>query len=86
MKKRSLVVAGRRTSISVEDEFWGGLKVIAKVRGETLSELVSRIDADRKSNNLSSIVRVFVLAFYKDQLSAGTADLERVPEALSPVQ
>jgi predicted DNA-binding ribbon-helix-helix protein len=51
--KRSIVIAGRRTSISVEDDFWNGLQDIAKARHETLSLLVARIDAERRHANLS---------------------------------
>ena len=70
MKKRSIVVAGHKTSIALEDAFWDSLKEIAKLRGETVYGLVSSIDANRNSANLSSVVRLFVLNFYKDQLSA----------------
>jgi predicted DNA-binding ribbon-helix-helix protein len=65
--KRSIVIAGHRTSVSLEDAFWGGLREIAKGRGETLTELVGSIDAERKFSNLSSAIRLFVLGFYRDQ-------------------
>jgi predicted DNA-binding ribbon-helix-helix protein len=65
--KRSIVIAGRKTSVSLEDEFWKSLKEIAKERGMTLEELVSVIDADRNHANLSSAIRLFVLGFYRDQ-------------------
>jgi predicted DNA-binding ribbon-helix-helix protein len=51
--KRSIVIAGRRTSISVEDDFWNGLRDIAKERHETLSLLVASIDAERRHANLN---------------------------------
>jgi predicted DNA-binding ribbon-helix-helix protein len=63
--KRSIVIAGRKTSVSLEDEFWKSLKEIAKERGMTLEELVSAIDADRNHANLSSAIRLFVLGFYR---------------------
>ena len=67
--KRSLVVAGRKTSISLEDAFWKTLKEIANARHLTLSELVATIDSERRHGNLSSAVRLFVLDFYRDQVS-----------------
>lgn len=59
--KRSLAVAGHRTSISLEPLFWSELKRIAAARGLSLSACVAQIDAARGRANLSSAVRVFVL-------------------------
>ena len=67
--KRSIVIAGHKTSVSLEDAFWKGLKEIAGGRDATLSELVASIDADRQHGNLSSALRLFVLDFYRNQLS-----------------
>jgi len=50
--KRSVVIAGHRTSISLEDAFWKGLKEIAGARNMTLSDLISSIDAERKHAKL----------------------------------
>ena len=66
--KRSIVIAGHKTSVSLEDAFWKGLKEIADRRGVTLSELVATIDSERKHGNLSSGIRLFVLGFYRDQV------------------
>lgn len=63
--KRSIVIAGHRTSISLEDSFWKALKQIAKQRGETLSDIVAAIDDKRQGGNLSSAIRVFVLDHYR---------------------
>jgi predicted DNA-binding ribbon-helix-helix protein len=67
--KRSIVIAGHRTSISLEDTFWKALKDIAKMRGETLSDIVAAIDDARQdgnsNGNLSSAIRVFVLDHYR---------------------
>ena len=67
--KRSIVIAGHRTSISLEDSFWKALKDIAKARGETLSDIVAAIDDKRQDGilggNLSSAIRVFVLDHYR---------------------
>jgi predicted DNA-binding ribbon-helix-helix protein len=65
--KRSLVIAGHKTSVSLEDEFWDGLKEIASERGTSLKELVGAIDAARNHTNLSSAIRLYVLGFYRDQ-------------------
>jgi predicted DNA-binding ribbon-helix-helix protein len=59
--KRSLVIAGHRTSISLEDAFWRRLRHIAAERGLSLNRLAAMIDASRGSANLSSAIRVFVL-------------------------
>jgi predicted DNA-binding ribbon-helix-helix protein len=66
--KRSIVIAGHKTSVSLEDAFWTGLKEIAGGRGMTLSELVAAIDQDRRHGNLSSAIRLFVLDHYRSQV------------------
>ena len=64
--KRSIVIAGHKTSVSLEDAFWQGLKEIADDRSMTLSDLVSTIDTDRRHGNLSSAIRLFVLDHYRN--------------------
>ena len=64
-----MVIRGHKTSISLEDAFWNGLREIARLRGETVTQLVADIDAERKTANLSSNLRVFVLDHYRNQLS-----------------
>jgi predicted DNA-binding ribbon-helix-helix protein len=59
--KRSIVIGGRKTSVSLEDAFWTGLKQIASSRELTLSEIIAIIDANRVHGNLSSAIRLFVL-------------------------
>jgi predicted DNA-binding ribbon-helix-helix protein len=66
--KRSTVIAGHRTSVSLEDAFWNAMKVIASDRHMTMSELLGKIDTDRQHGNLSSAIRLFVLDFYRDQI------------------
>ena len=68
--KRSIVIAGQKTSVSLEDQFWEALKDIAKGRGSTLQVLVTIINADRRNPNLSSAIRVFVLEDSQEQLAA----------------
>jgi predicted DNA-binding ribbon-helix-helix protein len=67
--KRSIVIAGHKTSVSLEDAFWKELKEIAGARDMTLSDLVAAIDSNRQTGNLSSAIRLFVLDFYRDQIS-----------------
>jgi len=63
--KRSIVIAGHKTSVSLEDAFWKGLKEIALHRRATLSDLVATIDSERQHGNLSSAIRLFVLDHYQ---------------------
>lgn len=66
--KRSIVIAGHKTSVSLEDAFWKGLKEIASGRSLTLSDMVASIDTDRRHGNLSSAIRLFVLDYYRAQI------------------
>jgi predicted DNA-binding ribbon-helix-helix protein len=59
--KRSIVIAGHKTSVSLEDGFWGGLKEIAHRQQMTLSTMVGEIDSGRQQGNLSSAIWLFVL-------------------------
>ena len=59
--KHSLAIAGHRTSISLEQAFWDGLRRLAEERGRSVAALVAEIDASRGGANLSSAIRVFVL-------------------------
>jgi predicted DNA-binding ribbon-helix-helix protein len=68
--KRSIVIAGHKTSVSLEDAFWKALKEIACSREMTLSHLVAGIDRERQHGNLSSAIRLFVLGFYCQRVSA----------------
>ncbi len=60
--KRSVMIAGHRTSVSLEAPFWAALGAIASGRDESVQALIGAIDADRGAQNLSSAIRVFVLA------------------------
>jgi predicted DNA-binding ribbon-helix-helix protein len=68
--KRSIVIRGHKTSVSLEDEFWNALKVIAGERLAHLSDLVAAIDGQRQHSNLSSAIRLFVFDFYRSRVSA----------------
>lgn len=63
--KRSVAVAGHKTSVSVEDSFWDGLREIAHDRHVTLSNLIREIDSERTHANLSSAIRLFVLQYFR---------------------
>ena len=65
LPKHSIRVDGRKTGISLEPEFWDGLKEIAEGRGMSVSELVTSINSEDRHGNLSSAVRVFVLRHYR---------------------
>jgi predicted DNA-binding ribbon-helix-helix protein len=71
--KRSLVIAGHKTSVSLEDAFWKALKEIAGERGMNVSDLVTAIDRDRRQGSLSSAVRVFVLDHYRSRTKSAPA-------------
>ena len=68
--KRSIVIAGHKTSVSLEDAFWKGLKEIAVTRAMTLSDLVGSIDIGRHNGNLSSAIRLFVLDHYRNHIGS----------------
>ena len=59
--KRSIIIDGHKTSVSLEDAFWNDLKEIAHAQRETLPGLVAKIDVTRRQGNLSSAIRLFVL-------------------------
>jgi len=61
ISKRSIVIGGHKTSVSLEDAFWSDLKHIAYTQEASLSELIAKIDETRQQGNLSSAIRLFVL-------------------------
>jgi predicted DNA-binding ribbon-helix-helix protein len=63
--KRSVVIGGHKTSVSLEEPFWTDLKTIARAQHVTLSALVAQIDDTREQSNLSSAIRVFVLRHFR---------------------
>ena len=85
--KRSIVIAGHKTSVSLEDAFWNSLKDIAAERGLTLSDLVASIDTGRHLGNLSSAIRLFVLEYYRarlDQQSPRTVSATHTTPSVLP--
>jgi predicted DNA-binding ribbon-helix-helix protein len=61
---------GHKTSVSLEEAFWNGMKEISGLRSMTLSELVGEIDSNRQQGNLSSAIRLFVLDYFKNRAAA----------------
>jgi predicted DNA-binding ribbon-helix-helix protein len=80
--KRSIVVAGHKTSVSLEEAFWNGMKEISAARNMTLSELVGEIDGQRKQGNLSSAIRLFVLDHYRSRAVATKNEAAEEPSRL----
>ena len=68
--KRSIVLGGHKTSVSLEDAFWNGLRDIAERRQENLSRLIGNINAKRRHGSLSSACRLYVLRDYQDRCCA----------------
>ena len=66
IRKRSVVISGHRTSVSLENAFWVGLKEVAGRKGQTVNQLVTEIDSGR-TGNLSSAIRVFILLEAKER-------------------
>jgi predicted DNA-binding ribbon-helix-helix protein len=71
--KRSIVIGGHKTSVSLEEAFWKGVKEIASKRDLTLSELIGSVDAGRLNGNLSSAIRLFVLDHYRTMINPAMA-------------
>jgi predicted DNA-binding ribbon-helix-helix protein len=78
--KRSVVIDGHKTSISLEDAFWSSLKAIAQAQGATVAQTVTTIDGTRMQGNLSSAVRLFVLDRVRSQKVGATAGEHGSPE------
>ena len=67
VRKRSIVLRGVRTSISLEGEFWFALKEISEQKSLRVRELIEQINNDHKRDNLSSTLRLYVLSYYKNR-------------------
>jgi len=67
LRKRSIRVAGHKTSVSLEGPFWDLLGDIATERGISINRLIAEIDRDR-SGNLSSAIRVYVLERLRERV------------------
>ncbi|MDA8653912.1 ribbon-helix-helix domain-containing protein [Alphaproteobacteria bacterium] len=69
IKKRSIKIAGHATSVSLEEEFWSSLNDIAHSRNQSLAQLVGDIDTTQRNGGLSSRLRLFVLDYYKRDIT-----------------
>ena len=65
IRKRSVTIAGHRTSVSLESAFWTALRDVAAARGLSIDGLIAEIDAGRADQNLSSAIRVHLLAWFR---------------------
>jgi predicted DNA-binding ribbon-helix-helix protein len=86
--KRSIVIAGHKTSVSLEDPFWSELKDIAERQRITLSTMVGEIDTQRQQGNLSSAIRLFVLDHVRNHppefVSTHTASVSERSSGIAP--
>jgi predicted DNA-binding ribbon-helix-helix protein len=89
--KRSVVIGGHKTSVSLEEPFWQAVRDITDERKITISELLREIDQNRANANLSSAVRIFVLDRFRRQAeaarlrrSSGVASSALPPSAAAP--
>ena len=82
--KRSVVIGGHKTSVSLEEPFWIGLKQIAHAQHLTLSVLIAQIDGTREQSNLSSAIRLFVLHRFRSQWTGHGARGRTQPAVLVP--
>jgi predicted DNA-binding ribbon-helix-helix protein len=69
--KRSVVLGGHKTSVSLEDAFWSAIREIADAQGVAVSSLIEDIDKTRAQNNLSSSIRLFVLDYIRSHRGSG---------------
>lgn len=77
--KRSVVLSGHKTSVSLEEDFWKSLKEIAASRDTTVLALVNEIDRSGDHANLSSAIRVYVLNYFRTQLGLPAEGWQRTP-------
>ena len=67
LSKRSVRIAGHSTSVTLEPKFWQALREIAEGENTSINTLIARIDAERSVTNLSSAIRISILAHYRNQ-------------------
>ena len=82
--KRSVVIGGHKTSVSLEEPFWTDLKEIAHAQHVTLSALVSQIDGTREQGNLSSAIRLFVLHHFQERMDVAKPQVSAVAAERTP--
>jgi len=77
--KRSIVLNGHKTSVSLENEFWEGLRQIADAQKSKVSAMVQRIDRERTNRNLSSAIRIYVFNHFRERLASERASAGAAP-------
>jgi len=82
--KRSIVVSGHKTSVSLEDAFWASMKEISISRDMTMSNLITEIDKERREGNLSSAIRLYVLGYFR-KLTTGSPPIVRSKSHTAPL-
>lgn len=75
MRKRSVILNGHSTSVSLEDAYWEEVRAIAAREGVPVAALIERVDRSRQGGNLSSAIRLAVLADYRARLEAANGSL-----------
>jgi predicted DNA-binding ribbon-helix-helix protein len=80
--KRSVVIGGHKTSVSLEEPFWSAVREIAGTQQMTVSSLLRQIDLERRNANLSSAIRVYVLANVRSQAATAGQPNGRAAEPL----
>ena len=83
--KHSIWISSRKTSVSLENEFWLALREIAEIEHITVSVLVQRIDRIRDTCNLSSAIRVYVFKYFRHEHGDGTAPSATIEAAMSAI-
>jgi predicted DNA-binding ribbon-helix-helix protein len=79
--KHSIVIAGHKTSVSLEEPFWTCLREIADAQQASVSRVVANIEASRPRGNLSSAIRTFVLSKVRDGIRAATGAHVQQPKS-----
>jgi predicted DNA-binding ribbon-helix-helix protein len=79
MQKHSLVIAGHRTSVSLEAIFWAALRDLASEKGVSIATLAAEIDSARGEANLSSALRVYMLRVLLDKTEAPSSGAHAPP-------
>jgi predicted DNA-binding ribbon-helix-helix protein len=77
--KRSVLISGRKTSVSLEDQFWQAVQDIAQEKKISVRDMIDGINKSRIHKNLSSAVRLYVLQHYQSHIQQGTPDCARSP-------
>ena len=76
-------MGGHKTSVSLEEAFWNGMKEISELRDMTLSQLVGEIDTNRQQGNLSSAIRLFVLDYFRSRAPNGGGEAKRAADSFN---